>query len=242
MSLRFYRNIPIIKAMTFDLDDTLYDNHPVIAGLEQKTADWMHQHHPISQNMTHQEWRWLKLKLAEQTPFLQSDVSEWRFQQIRQGLMHLGYDDPKASQAAKSAMDQVVIWRHQIDVPELTHQVMSQLKQQIPLIAITNGNVNPDKIGLGAYFDLVLNAGPDGWAKPHAQMFDTALAHLGLPAEHVLHVGDNLISDVAGAKHAGMSACWINDYQKSLKHEDDGRVLPDVEITTLEDLLVLRSS
>lgn len=242
MSLRFYHNIPTIKAMTFDLDDTLYDNHPVIAGLEQKTADWMHQHHPISQNMTHQEWRWLKLKLAEQTPFLQSDVSEWRFQQIRQGLMHLGYDDPKASQAAKSAMDQVVIWRHQIDVPELTHQVMSQLKQQIPLIAITNGNVNPDKIGLGAYFDLVLNAGPDGWAKPHAQMFDTALAHLGLPAEHVLHVGDNLISDVAGAKHAGMSACWINDYQKSLKHEDDGRVLPDVEITTLEDLLVLRSS
>lgn len=242
MSLRFYHNIPTIKAMTFDLDDTLYDNHPVIAGLEQKTADWMHQHHPISQNMTHQEWRWLKLKLAEQTPFLQSDVSEWRFQQIRQGLMHLGYDDPKASQAAKSAMDQVVIWRHQIDVPELTHQVMSQLKQQIPLIAITNGNVNPDKIGLGAYFDLVLNAGPDGWAKPHAQMFDTALAHLGLPAENVLHVGDNLISDVAGAKHAGMSACWINDYQKSLKHEDDGRVLPDVEITTLEDLLVLRSS
>ena len=64
MSLRFYRNIPTIKSMTFDLDDTLYDNHPVIVGLEQKTADWMHQHHPISQNMSHQEWRLLKFKLA----------------------------------------------------------------------------------------------------------------------------------------------------------------------------------
>ncbi|HCH00933.1 MAG TPA: 5-amino-6-(5-phospho-D-ribitylamino)uracil phosphatase YigB [Vibrio sp.] len=242
MSLRFYRNIPTIKAMTFDLDDTLYDNHPVIVGLEQKTADWMHQHHPISQNMSHQEWRLLKFKLAEQTPFLESDVSEWRFQQIRQGLIHLGYDDPKASQAAKSAMDQVVIWRHQIEVPPMTHHVMAQLKQQMPLIAITNGNVNPDKIGLGEYFDLVLNAGPDGWAKPHSQMFETALAHLGLPAEHVLHVGDNLISDVAGAKYVGMQACWINDYHKSLKHEDYGRVLPDVEITALEDLLVFIES
>ncbi|SJN21496.1 Putative FMN hydrolase; 5-Amino-6-(5'-phosphoribitylamino)uracil phosphatase [Vibrio casei] len=237
MSVRFYRNIPTIKAMTFDLDDTLYDNHPVIMGLEQKMADWMHVHHPVSQQMDNTQWRSLKFDLAKQTPFLQSDVSEWRFQQIRQGLMHLGYDDPKASQAAKSAMDQVLIWRHQIEVPDLTHQVMAKLKQQMPLIAITNGNVNPDKIGLGEYFDLVLNAGPDGWAKPHSQMFETALAHLGLPAENVLHVGDNLISDVAGAKYVGMQACWINDYQKSLKHEDYGRVLPDVEITSIEDLL-----
>ncbi len=242
MALRFYRNLPTIKAMTFDLDDTLYDNHPVIRDLEQKTAQWLHTHHPISQEMPHQAWRQLKNQLAKQAPFLQSDVSEWRYQQIRQGLMHLGYDDPKASQAAKTAMDQVLIWRHQIDVPDLTHQVMAKLKQQMPLIAITNGNVNPSKIGLGDYFDLVLNAGPDGWAKPHGQMFETALAHLGLPAENVLHIGDNLISDVAGAKYAGMSACWINDYHKSLKHEDYGRVLPDVEITALEDLLVIGCS
>lgn len=238
MSVRFYRNLPIIKAMTFDLDDTLYDNHPVIMGLEKKMADWMHTHHPISQQMDHTQWRSLKFDLAKQTPFLQSDVSEWRFQQIRQGLLHLGYDDPNASQAAKSAMDHVLIWRHQIEVPELTHQVMSRLQQHMPLIAITNGNVNPDKIGLGEYFDLTLNAGPNGWAKPHGEMFETALQHLGLPAEQVLHVGDNLISDVAGSKYAGMSACWINDFGKNLKAEVDARVLPDVEITSVADLLV----
>ncbi|OEF26136.1 5-amino-6-(5-phospho-D-ribitylamino)uracil phosphatase YigB [Vibrio rumoiensis] len=235
--MRFYRNIPTIKAMTFDLDDTLYDNHPVIVGLEQKTTQWMHTHHPISQQMSPSQWRALKLQLAKQTPFLQSDVSEWRFQQIRQGLIHLGYDDPNASQAAKDAMDQVLIWRHQIDVPDLIHQVMSKLKAHMPLIAITNGNVNPDKIGLGDYFDLVLNAGPDGWAKPHGEMFETALAHLGLPAKQVLHVGDNLISDVAGAKYAGMSACWINDFSKSLFTENEAKVLPDVEITSVGDLL-----
>ncbi len=242
MALRFYRNLPTIKAMTFDLDDTLYDNHPVICDLEQKTAQWLHTHHPVSQSMPYSQWQTLKIRLAQQTPFLQSDVSEWRYQQIRQGLMALGYDDPKASQAAKSAMEQVLIWRHQIDVPELTHQVMSKLKQQMPLIAITNGNVNPNKIGLGDYFDLVLNAGPDGWAKPHGQMFTTALSHLGLPPENVLHVGDNLISDVAGAKYAGMSACWINDFGKSLFTEEEAKVLPDVEISSVEDLLVFIES
>lgn len=238
MSVRFYRSISTIKAMTFDLDDTLYDNHPVIRGLEQKTAQWLHQNHPVSQQMDVTQWRNLKLELAKQNSFLQSDVSEWRFQQIRQGLMHLGYDDPKASQAAQDTMEQVLIWRHQIDVPELTHQVMCKLKQYMPLIAITNGNVNPANIGLGDYFDLVLNAGPDGWAKPHSQMFDTALSHLDLPAENVLHVGDNLISDVAGAKYAGMQACWMNDFGKNLQQEADAKVLPDVEITSIDDLLV----
>ncbi len=237
MPLRFYRNIPVIKAMTFDLDDTLYDNYPVIMSVEKRAAEWMHQHHPISKKMDQKQWRTFKLNLAKQTPFLQSDVSEWRFQQIRQGLMHLGYDDPNASQAAKEVMDQVFIWRHEIDVPDLTHQVMKELKQHMPLIAITNGNVNPANIGLGEYFDLVLNAGPDGWAKPHADMFTTALTHLNMPAENVLHVGDNLISDVAGAKYAGMQACWLNDFDKALKQQDDAILLPDVEITSVKDLL-----
>ncbi|WP_153448089.1 5-amino-6-(5-phospho-D-ribitylamino)uracil phosphatase YigB [Vibrio algicola] len=235
--MRFYRNIPTIKAMTFDLDDTLYDNYPVIMSVEKRATEWLHQHHPISKQMDHKQWRAFKLNLAKQTPFLQSDVSAWRFQQIRQGLIHLGYDDPKASHAAQELMDLVLVWRHQIDVPELTHQVMSKLKQQLPLIAITNGNVNPANIGLGEYFDLVLNAGPDGWAKPHGEMFTTALAHLNLPPENVLHVGDNLVSDVAGAKYAGMSACWINDFSKVLTQQNDAKLLPDVEITSVEDLL-----
>lgn len=237
MSIRFYRNIPKIHAMTFDLDDTLYDNIPVIKGVESKTIDWIHTHHPESQNLPLEQWIQLKRDLAKQTPFLASDVSEWRFQQIRHGLMLSGYDDPKATQAAKDAMEQVMIWRHQIEVPELTHQVMTKLKQHMPLIAITNGNVNPNNIGLGEYFDLILNAGPDGWAKPHGQMFETALAHLDLPAENVLHIGDHLISDVVGAKHAGMTACWINDFAKNLHTEQDAKALPDVEISSIDDLL-----
>lgn len=34
--MHFYRPLAPIKAMTFDLDDTLYDNHPVIEKLSGK--------------------------------------------------------------------------------------------------------------------------------------------------------------------------------------------------------------
>ncbi len=242
MALHFYRSIKPIQAMTFDLDDTLYDNRPVIALLEQNMVQWMHQHHPVSQKMFPSAWLQLKRDLAEQQPFLISDVTRWRFEQVRHGLIMLGYSAAQAIQAAQEAMQQMLMLRHQIDVPSITHQVMTQLQQQVPLIAITNGNVIPERIGLGQYFDLVLNAGPDGWAKPHADMFVTALQYLDLLPQQVLHVGDHLLSDVAGAKYAGMQACWLNDQGVELSKQADAKVLPDVEITSVSDLLHLFAS
>ncbi|MGB2079709.1 MAG: HAD family hydrolase, partial [Vibrio sp.] len=76
---------------------------------------------------------------------------------------------------------------------------------------------------------------PDGYAKPNRQMFDLALAELNCEAAEVLHVGDHLISDVQGAKQAGLSACWIHTPQQRLSQQ---RVtcLPDVAISSLADL------
>ena len=36
--MHFYRQLPVIEAMTFDLDDTLYDNRPVIRRVEAQVV------------------------------------------------------------------------------------------------------------------------------------------------------------------------------------------------------------
>ncbi|WP_432994631.1 HAD hydrolase-like protein [Dactylosporangium sp. CA-233914] len=41
-------------------------------------------------------------------------------------------------------------------------------------------------------------------------MFRRGLALLGMRAEEVLHVGDSLTADVAGAQAAGIAAIWVN--------------------------------
>ena len=46
--MHFYRSTGPIKAMSFDLDDTLYDNRPVIRHVEQQMVLWLHSHHPLS--------------------------------------------------------------------------------------------------------------------------------------------------------------------------------------------------
>ena len=130
-------------------------------------------------------------------------------------------------------------WRSHINVPKNTHQVLTELAQKIPLIAITNGNANPLSCGLGQYFSHILKAGPDGRSKPYPDMFDKASSLLNLPHEKILHVGDHLVTDVEGAVNSGLQACWINLDNRSLFEEGETRVMPHIEITDLSKLIEL---
>ncbi|MDW6091291.1 5-amino-6-(5-phospho-D-ribitylamino)uracil phosphatase YigB [Vibrio rhizosphaerae] len=233
----YYRSLPSIQAMTFDLDDTLYDNVPVIRQLERKMMDWMHLNHPVSALHPVEWWQQLKTNIAQQSPELMHDVTQWRYQQVMQGLIRLGYAADEARKAAEDAINEMFYWRHQIDVPAETHRVLTLLSRQIPLISVTNGNVDPHKIGLGHYFQQTLQAGPDGFSKPYPDLFIKAQRMLDLPAGHILHVGDHLKTDVYGAKINGFAACWFNDRQKNIRTEPATALLPDVEIEQLSSLL-----
>ncbi|MCW8331106.1 5-amino-6-(5-phospho-D-ribitylamino)uracil phosphatase YigB [Photobacterium sp. SDRW27] len=237
--MQFYRNLQSPKALTFDLDDTLYDNRPVIRRAEQAMHDWLADNHPCSHQVAPEDWHQLKMRLLAQNPFLRHDVTLWRYELLKIGLMQLGYSLARAEQAAQDGLDVVLAVRNQVDVPQETHRVLAELGQKMPLLAITNGNVDADKIGLGQYFSRVLVAGRDGLAKPEPDLFAQAVALLGLPAQDILHIGDHLVTDVGGAKQHGLQACWYNDQQRQLHSEPKAKWLPDVEIHTLAQLLEL---
>ncbi len=234
--MRFYRQLGPIRAMSFDLDDTLYDNHPVIAHLEQQVTLWLHQRHPLTASQPLAWWANIKRQVVVDQPLVKHDVTQWRFEQIRQGLLLLGYRPQAAEQVATETITEVLRLRNLVDIPPLTHQVLGQLAQQIPLVAITNGNVDVEKIGLGRYFQCVLKAGPDGRAKPYPDLFAKARDFLAIPASEILHVGDHLVTDVQGAKNNGFQSCWYNDGNRTLRENDRAKVLPDVEIYSLEQL------
>ncbi|MFV0450218.1 MAG: 5-amino-6-(5-phospho-D-ribitylamino)uracil phosphatase YigB [Vibrio sp.] len=234
--MQIYRGLSPIHAMSFDLDDTLYDNRPVIRHVEQQIALWLFEHHPVTASQPLAWWKALKNQLAKHDPWLLHDVSLWRFEQIRHGLMQLGYGEQQAKIAATDAMQQVHRLRNLVDVPDITHQVLRHLAAKMPLVAITNGNVDPEKIGLAPYFQLILRAGPDGHAKPYPDMFLRAQQFLALPATSILHVGDHPIKDVMGAKKHGFQACWYNDRGLSLRATPKVKILPDLEISQIEQL------
>ena len=44
--MRFYRPLSPVRAMTFDLDDTLYDNRPVMDKTEEEVIAFIRQYDP----------------------------------------------------------------------------------------------------------------------------------------------------------------------------------------------------
>lgn len=83
----------------------------------------------------------------------------------------------------------------------------------------------------GKYFSVITLSCTHGYAKPHPSIFAATLEKLGVSASRCLHVGDDPIADVQGAKGAGMKTAFF----KSKKEEADA----DIKIEKLSDLLNL---
>jgi len=63
--------------------------------------------------------------------------------------------------------------------------------------------------GLTKYFDLMLFSDEVGIRKPDPRMFQIATQRLKVKPHKIIHVGDNLKSDVWGAKNAGLKAIYF---------------------------------
>ena len=69
--------------------------------------------------------------------------------------------------------------------------------------------------------------------KPHPQIFRAALKVLGVSPEDVVHVGDSLNEDVAGASRLGMHTIWVN---RADVHRTARDPKPDAEVCDLAGL------
>lgn len=237
--MHFYRPLNAIRALTFDLDDTLYDNGPVILRTEQLSLEYLQQQHPVFANMQRDDFVQVRNRLRESEPDIYHDVTMWRWHAIVSVLIREGYSRVQAEAGADDAMERFRQLRSDITVPESTHITLRTLAEHFPLVAITNGNAEPGLCGLDPYFTFILRAGPDGRSKPFSDMFSVAARRLGESPEHILHVGDDLITDVLGAIQSGYQACWINDRESSLIRAESCRLLPHLEISRLASLLSL---
>lgn len=86
------------------------------------------------------------------------------------------------------------------------------------LTIITNGFEEIQNLKLTAgdlhqYFDHVVTSQKAGHKKPAKEIFDYALSLNGISAEHAMMIGDNLITDIGGAKNAAIDAIYYNPEQ-----------------------------
>jgi putative hydrolase of the HAD superfamily len=87
-------------------------------------------------------------------------------------------------------------------------------------------------IGLRDKFEIILLSEEIGIRKPDREIFLKAANLLDIKPGECVFVGDSYTSDVIGAKRSGMKACWFNFDNKEIC----GAVIPDYEISELSEL------
>lgn len=84
--MRFYRPLGRIAALTFDLDDTLYDNRPVILRTEQEALAFMQNYHRSLRSFQNVDLQRIRQAVREAEPEIYHDVTRWRHRAIEQAM------------------------------------------------------------------------------------------------------------------------------------------------------------
>jgi FMN hydrolase / 5-amino-6-(5-phospho-D-ribitylamino)uracil phosphatase len=237
-----YRPLQPVKALSFDLDDTLYNNHEIMVRAERALLDFLHLEYPDTARHDIEFWRQIKSQLLQQRPELQSDMGELRRQQLHHGLQTCGYGGETLATATQVAFDYFYDQRSDFKVTDSTCSLLRQLADKVPMVAITNGNVNLEKIGIAGYFSACYHANLKQPMKPDIHMFELAQAHLGIPAGRILHIGDGFKNDIAGALNAGYQAAWYAANRPMNISDEPATLLPHIQLQQLDELLKLVNS
>ncbi len=114
-------------------------------------------------------------------------------------------------------------------------------RARIPFGVVTNGlgykRAAIHALGLDQSTSCIFVSHPFGARKPSARIFLAAAACLGVPARHVLFVGDALRTDIGGAHHSGMHTTWIR--RRGMRPGAAPPDSADARIDTLRDLLTV---
>ncbi|MGY3902478.1 HAD-IA family hydrolase [Aeromonas lusitana] len=234
--MQFYRRWQPVAAISFDLDDTLYDNGHAIARAEQWMLSHLRSEYLATAMLDKPRWLALKRDLLLAHPELRHDVSLARQHGIREALVQGGMATTQAEQEAERVFAAFLAERSKIEVSGATHALLARLAERYPLVVITNGNLDLAQAGLSDYFTLVCKAGMGARMKPAPDMFLQAQAALKLPPDRILHVGDHPETDVLGARLHGFRAAWLNEHAAPWSSLQQ---LPDVELSHLSELAEL---
>jgi len=211
---------PAIHAITLDLDDTLWPMKPALIEAERALSAWMAERTPRASALLTPDTRAaLRAGVVAEHPHRRHDVSFMRHELLRRAFAAAG-DDPGL---ADEAFDVFLAARQRVTLYDDVVPVLARWAARYRLIAVTNGNADVARVGLGAYFSASVSAHLIGAAKPEARVFLAACQAAGTEPVHTLHIGDDLDADVVGARNAGLQAAWVR--RADLRHppHDDPR-------------------
>jgi putative hydrolase of the HAD superfamily len=225
-----------LKAVLFDLDDTLYDHQHCC----RTALRIIHQQHECFLAVPFDEFE------RQHSEFLEANhlkvlqgtltLDGARLERMRQLFSLYGECPPEdvLHEVVHSYREHYLGAECCVDGAVV---LLEQLRAENIGIAIVTNNTHDEQVrklkrlNLTHLIDLLVTSEAAGFAKPDPRIFATTLERLGCQPDDVVVVGDSWSADIVGAHNAGIRAVWLNRY---------GTPCPDValaaEIRSLEPI------
>ena len=202
----------MIRAVLFDLDDTLVDHRDAT----RAALHGVHAKFPAFASMSVDELVAANQRILEA---LHADVAlgrttatEARIERYRRLFALAGAPAGRAGAAAELHRRTYVAARRRVDG---ALELVATLRTRVRVAVVTNNTVAEQREKLAAFgfapeIDALVTSEEVGVAKPDARIFNAALARVGCDAADAVMVGDSWHHDVLGAVAAGLRAVWFN--------------------------------
>lgn len=218
------------KHIFFDLDHTLWDyeknSNEALGELFikyqlNKLGISDNQHfNSCFEKVNHSLWsEFNKNKISRDT------IREQRFLRI---LNQFDIDDQDLSN--KLSDEYLMLCPTKPHLMPYTLEVLDYLKENYQLHILTNGFNDVQKIKLEnsklqAYFSTVVTSDSAGYKKPMSSIFKFAIDAANAKKHESIMIGDNLQTDILGARNFGMDTVYFNPkkekHKSSVTHEID---------------------
>ncbi len=229
----------VVRAVLFDLDDTLYDHSTMtrVATAAAVAESAALRAVPLERVVT--ESHALLEALHPDVVAKRLSLADSRVERYRRLLAQFGGDPGDAARLASVHVD---CYRGNERLVPGARELLARLHAlELPL-AIVSNNTRDEQLGKLSrlhclhFFSEVIVLADHAFAKPDPRLFEVALRKLGVSANAAVYVGNDWSIDVIGAAAAGIRPAWFNRFSRT--REDSTNA---AELTGFEDLdLALR--
>ncbi|HEM2826644.1 HAD family hydrolase [Streptococcus suis] len=201
-----------MKALIFDVDDTLYDQiQPFERALERHIEVVREQIEPL-----YLSFRRYADEVFEATAIGKMSLKDSHIYRMKHALADFGYQVSDAT--ALAIQIDYDYFQGQIELSPVFPEIFSWCQAQgIAMGIITNGPYRHQlrkirTMGLVNWIELehVLISGQVGITKPNPAIFQLMEERLGMSGEDICYLGDSFENDMVGAKAANWKAIWFN--------------------------------
>jgi putative hydrolase of the HAD superfamily len=221
----------VVRAVLFDLDDTLFDHRhcarSALAGVRRM--------HPGFERLGEAQLEAAHAGILEELHLDvlagRLDIDTARIERFRRLYERAGIqpDDDLAVRTAEAYRDHYIQARAPIEgaIP-----LLEAVRRHAQVVVVSNNLLKEQQAkmrdcGLDRYVDVLVVSEEAGVSKPEAGIFTLALERAQVRAAEAVMIGDSWANDIEGARRVGIPAIWFNR---------DGTPSPDPSVPTLHSL------